>query len=56
MILLKLKILLKVALNTYQNANNDNRQSIRRQSKASVWLATVAINIITLLSVIIPFY
>ena len=48
------KILLKVALNTNENANNDNIHSITRQSKTSVCLAKVTINTFTTLSVIIP--
>jgi len=50
------KILLKVALNSNQNANNDNIHIITRQSKTSVCLSKVMINMNTLLSVIIPYF
>ena len=39
-----------------QNANNDNIHIITRQSKTSVCLSKVTINMITLLSVIIPYF
>jgi len=47
------EILLKVALNTNQNVNNDNIHIITRQSKISFCLKKVTINMITTLSVII---